>query len=129
MKELKIRKSGIFYETFDEDASILHYLFSYKIIDDRVAFPSNSLDKVLEIIKENKINIFEIDENLEEMYSFGRLNPYNPFWGGFVHESIKNGTFKRFKNTRTEIYSLNIENEQYERLENIIKHFNAYKQK
>ena len=53
-----------------------------------------------------------LDENLEEMYSFGRLNPYNPFWGGFVHESIKNGTFKRFKNTRTEIYSLNIENEQ-----------------
>ena len=70
-----------------------------------------------------------LDENLEEMYSFGRLNPYNPFWGGFVHESIKNGTFKRFKNTRTEIYSLNIENEQYERLEKIIKHFNAYKQK
>ena len=30
-----------------------------------------------------------LDENLEEMYSFGRLNPYNPFLGGFVHESIK----------------------------------------
>ena len=21
-----------------------------------------------------------LDEELEEMYSFGRLNPYNPFW-------------------------------------------------
>ena len=70
-----------------------------------------------------------LDENLEEMYSFGRLNPYNPFWGGFVHESIKNGTFKRFKNTRTEIYSLNIENEQYERLVKIIKYFNKNKNK
>ena len=70
-----------------------------------------------------------LDENLEEMYSFGRLNPYNPFWGGFVHESIKNGTFKRFKNTRTEIYSLNIENEQYERLIKNIKYFNKNKNK
>lgn len=34
------------------------------------------------------------------MYSFGRLNPYNPFWGGFVHESIDKGTFKRFYLTR-----------------------------
>ena len=59
---LKIRKCGIFYETFDEAASILHYLFGYKIIDDRVAFPSNYLDKVLEIIKENKINYVLINK-------------------------------------------------------------------
>lgn len=70
-----------------------------------------------------------LDENLEEMYSFGRLNPYNPFWGGFVHENIKYGTFKRFKNTRTEIYSLQIEDEQYEKINKIIKYFNANKQK
>lgn len=70
-----------------------------------------------------------LDEELEEMYSFGRLNPYNPFWGGFVHESIKNGTFKRFKNTRTEIYSLNIEDEQYNKLVKIINHFKMNTQK
>lgn len=70
-----------------------------------------------------------LDEELEEMYSFGRLNPYNPFWGGFVHESIKNGTFKRFKNTRTDIYSLNIEDEQYNKLVKIINHFKMNTQK
>ena len=70
-----------------------------------------------------------LDENLEEMYSFGRLNPYNPFWGGFVHENIRYGTFKRFKNTRTEIYSLNVEDNQYERLVKIINYFNINKQK
>ena len=70
-----------------------------------------------------------LEENLEEMYSFGRLNPYNPFWGGFVHESIKNGTFKRFKNTRTDIYSLNIEDEQYNKLVKIINHFKMNTQK
>lgn len=41
-----------------------------------------------------------LDKELNQMYSFGRLNPYNPFWAGFVHESIYNGTFKRFKNTQ-----------------------------
>ena len=28
-----------------------------------------------------------LSEDLEEMYSFGRRYPYNPFWGGFVMES------------------------------------------
>ena len=61
-----------------------------------------------------------LDKELNEMYSFGRLNPYNPFWGGFVHEYIDKGTFKRFYKTRSKIYSLNITEEQYEYKKNII---------
>lgn len=57
-----------------------------------------------------------LDPQLKQMYSFGRLNPYNPFWGGFVHEGINIGTFKRFPKTRAKIYSLEIEDEQYEKL-------------
>jgi len=70
-----------------------------------------------------------LDSQLNEMYSFGRLNPYNPFWGGFVHEGIEFGTFKRFKNTTTKIYSLEIENEKYEKLKRIIEYFNENKEK
>lgn len=62
-----------------------------------------------------------LDMDLNEMYSFGRLNPYNAFWGGFIHEYINKGTFKRFYNTRTKIYSLEITEEQYEEVKNIIK--------
>lgn len=36
-----------------------------------------------------------LDKELNRMYSFGRLNPYNAFYGGFVHEYINEGTFKR----------------------------------
>lgn len=54
------------------------------------------------------------------MYSFGRLNPYNPFWGGFVQESPKYGTFKRFKNTKSIIYSMEISDEDYEMIQNEI---------
>ena len=57
-----------------------------------------------------------LDADLEEMYSFGRLNPYNPFYGGFVHEGINIGTFKRFKNTKTAIYSFELTDKQYNRL-------------
>ena len=44
-----------------------------------------------------------LDEELNRMYSFGRLNPYNPFWAGFVHEYIDKGTFKRFKKDRKSV--------------------------
>ena len=55
-----------------------------------------------------------LDENLKEMYSFGRLNPYNPFIGGFVKESLYYGTFKRFSKTISKIYAMDVTNSQYE---------------
>ncbi len=54
-----------------------------------------------------------LDIELKEMYSFGRLNPNNPFCGGFVHEYIDKGTFKRFYKTRAKVYSLEVTEEQY----------------
>ena len=63
-----------------------------------------------------------LDENLNYMYSFGRLNPYNPFHGGFIHEAIRKGTFKRFKNTKAKIYSIEVDDRVYnEILRNIKK--------
>ncbi len=62
-----------------------------------------------------------LDRNLEYMYSFGRLNPYNPFIGGFVQESPNYGTFKRFKNTKTKIYSLEVSDEDYLKIKNAIE--------
>ena len=70
-----------------------------------------------------------LDADLEEMYSFGRLNAYNPFWGSFVHEHINKGTFKRFKNTTAEVYSLFVTDEQYEKARRTIEYFKNNKQK
>lgn len=70
-----------------------------------------------------------LDADLEEMYSFGRLNPYNPFLGSFVHEHINKGTFKRFKNTKAEVYSMFVTDEQYEKAKKTITYFNNNKQK
>ena len=69
-----------------------------------------------------------LDINLKEMYSFGRLNPYNPFWGGFVHEYIDKGTFKRFYKTKAKVYSFSVSEEQYEGLKKYIKQIEQEKE-
>ena len=61
-----------------------------------------------------------LDVKLENMYSFGRLKPYNPFIGGFVHEYINKGTYKRFYNTKAKMYSLEVDELQYDKLKRII---------
>lgn len=68
-----------------------------------------------------------LDRKLNKMYSFGRLNPYNPFIGGFVHEGINIGTFKRFKRTKAEIYSIEVTSKQYNIIKQRIKQFEKNK--
>lgn len=61
-----------------------------------------------------------LNKELSEMYSFGRLNAYNPIRGGFLHERIDKGTFKRFKNTVAKVYSLEVTDEQYKIIKDTI---------
>ena len=83
------------------------------------------LAKIVKLYTKKKYSHISIalDESLDKMYSFGRLNPYNPFIGGFVVESTKWGTFKRFKNTKTVIFSYEVSEEQYEKIKNEIDNF------
>lgn len=87
------------------------------------------LSRIVRMLTKNKYThaSISLDVNMDGMYSFGRLNPYNPFLGGFVQEGINIGTFRRFKNTRTAIYSLKVTDEQYDRLKEIIKTINTDK--
>ena len=63
--ELKLRKNGLFYDVFNEETIILHFLFGYKIKDNRVSFPNNALTKVLNMLEEKKINYsLQTDEKL-----------------------------------------------------------------
>ena len=70
-----------------------------------------------------------LDKRLNKMYSFGRLNLYNPFMGGFVHEGINIGTFKRFKKTKAEIYEIEVTSEQYNKIRREIKNINKNRKK
>lgn len=70
-----------------------------------------------------------LDRELNELYSFGRIHPYNPIIGGFVREDIENGTFSRFPETMCALYSLEIEEEQYNNLERELERFKNEKDK
>ncbi len=68
------------------------------------------LSRILKLVTRAPYNHSSIalSEDLQTMYSFGRVNPYNPFVGGFVEESPSAGTFKRFKNTRVMVLEVEV---------------------
>lgn len=54
-----------------------------------------------------------LDDQLSEVYSFGRKNMRNPFNGGFVRENIRSGLFKR---ANCAIYCCTVSEEQYQEM-------------
>jgi len=88
-----------------------------------ITYTGTNLSKIIKYYTHSEFSHVSIslDKELEKMYSFGRLNPYNPFWGGFVHEGIDRGTFKRFYKTTARIYSMIVTDEQYRTVEDTIK--------
>lgn len=53
------------------------------------------------------------DESLNKMYSFGRINPNNPFYAGLVEENLFGGVYKKFKDSKCMIYKVKVTDEQY----------------
>ena len=90
------------------------------------------LSRILKVITGAKYNHASLSlvPDLETMYSFGRLNPYNPVHGGFVEESPHKGTFKRFRNTKVTVLSIAVTDEQYralkEKLESMLENKDRY---
>lgn len=72
----------------------------------------------------NHVSI-SLDVALEEMYSFGRKRPYNPFYAGFVHEDRQNGFYSVFTDTTSRIYRVTITDSQYRSLQKSIGLFQS----
>lgn len=90
------------------------------------------LSKMIRLASQDEYSHVSIslDKELKEMYSFGRRNPYNPLFGGFVQESPDFGTFKRFlKTTKVNIYSLEITDDQYKEIKHKLKTIYQMKEK
>lgn len=72
-----------------------------------------------------------LDKNCNTLYSFGRKKPNTIIDGGFSIENKDGDFFKKFSNAECKIYELDVQDEQYENLENIIanmeKNKNEYK--
>ena len=74
MNCVKIRKSGTFYSVFDDDCYVLYFLLDYKISNSKIGFPKSALNKVINLLEENKVN-YEIVGS-EEKRNFKNLNRY-----------------------------------------------------
>lgn len=77
------------------------------------------LSRILKVITRSDYNhaSLSLSSDLEKMYSFGRLHPYNPFRGGFVRESKYFGTFLRFQNTDAMVLKVSVSQENYLKLQ------------
>lgn len=64
-----------------------------------------------------------LDSDFKNMYTFGRLNPDNPFIAGLTVENLHTGVYKKFKNCESLIYKVLVSNEQYD---NLLKNLNGY---
>lgn len=89
------------------------------------------LSNILRLITGAKYNHVSIGlyDDLDKMYSFGRLNPYNPFHGGFVIESPHSGTFKRFKNTDVIVLSLDVGYEKHGEIFDFVEDMCSHRKK
>ena len=83
----------------------------------------SNLSRFLKLVTREPYNhaSFALSGDLETMYSFGRIRPYNPFIGGFVRESTAYGTLKRFKNTRARVLELEVTPDAYDEAYRIIQ--------
>lgn len=65
------------------------------------------------------------DEELNEMYSFGRKNKHNPFNGGFIREEPTGGLFR---SATCAIYKCEVTCQEYNRMRNKIRRMEQYKE-
>ena len=67
------------------------------------------------------------DKELIELYSFGRKNPRNPLFGGFVKENIMDGTFARYPETTCLVYEMEISERELQKMIRILNVFKKNK--
>jgi len=69
------------------------------------------------------------DRNLNELFSFGRLQPKNPFIGGFVQEHVDSGTFAHFSETRCALYELAVTEDEWLAVRESVRGFERQKER
>ena len=68
LNDIVLIKSGSFYITFDQDAIIMNYLFSYQITSGKIGFPLKNIEKVKNELKTKKIHYIVLDDEKQERY-------------------------------------------------------------
>ncbi|WP_309241958.1 hypothetical protein [Brevibacillus daliensis] len=64
-----------------------------------------------------------LNSGLDELFSFGRKQPKNPFIGGFVMEDVYKETFRHFPNTQCVLLRLAVTQRQWDKVNRVIRYF------
>lgn len=83
----------------------------YIVVSQTGSIVSRMLKKITGM-EYNHVSV-SLEPDLNRMYSFGRRYTYFPWWGGFVNESPKYGTLKRFSETRAIVLSIPVSESTY----------------
>ena len=112
-------KSGNFYLCFDEDATIMNYIFHYKITElknnIKVGFPISLLDKNSDILSNKRINYIVIENKQIVNSKKFELNNYNQYSSSPFHIVSK---YSRIKNISEKLK--NISDDKLNMIEGII---------
>ena len=103
-RSIIIRKSGGFYQVFDNDALIISYLFDYKIINHKCGFPLVAINKVINTLEEKKIN-FIIKGEEEKLKNFKNKNTYLKY---LEKARVKDNINNRIKSILDKINDLDV---------------------
>ena len=103
-RSIIIRKSGGFYQVFDNDALIISYLFDYKIINHKCGFPLVAINKVINTLEEKKINFIIKDEE-EVVKNFRNKNTYSKY---LEKARVKDNINNRIKSILDKINDLDV---------------------
>lgn len=89
------------------------------------------LSRLINVFSDTKYahSSVSFDSNFTKMYSFGRIKPENPFWGGFVEENLHDGIYKKFSHCECLIYKVGVTEEQHLLLQEQIDIFISEKEK
>ncbi|MDD4719000.1 MAG: hypothetical protein PHY00_04185 [Bacilli bacterium] len=69
------------------------------------------------VLKKKYVHVsIALNDKLNAMYSFGRINPSNPISGGFVIEDLRQGVYKKNSKSECIIYTTIVTKEQYDKI-------------
>ena len=78
MNYVILRRIGGFYNSFDNDAIVLSYLCDYKVKNGKTGFPISAIDKVINILEDNKVNYIIKEKGIDKIKkNFNNGNKYN----------------------------------------------------
>lgn len=70
-----------------------------------------------------------LDTNFDNMYTFGRLNPNNPFFAGLTVENLHTGVYQRTPYCKSMIYKIAVSDNQLKILKHELDKYYSAKQK